>query len=404
MVLALVGCGPQGRPDNLETVDRAASHPAYQAQYRDPPPRKTASDFLVAPRMNAETCRPPLGGAVGKASGVPPVALRNEVLSRGDLIEIHVEGDEPVLGEQAVFSGDYVISREGKVRLPFLGDFSAEGRTPEALSTDIAQALSSGEFYNEPPRTTVILSGLDAARVNVGGAVFEPRPLELGGTGSGPIDERRQQARGASTELRNLTAALRQAGGVRPDADLSAVELRRGGRIYRLDLRPVLDGRAFEDVMLVSGDEVNVPSRLCFQDNLMVPSPISPPGISLFLSNLVQPTQSNASAAIGREARQVPYGTRLTQGVVTTNCVGGVRATNANRAVALFSRNPMTDVSIVVERQIEDMRVRQDRDDYDPYLLPGDAMACYDSGVTTVADAARVLGIVGGAVLLAGAN
>ena len=250
----------------------------------------------------------------------------------------------------------------------------------------------------------MILSGLATARVNVGGAVFEPSPIELGVDGNGPIDERRQQARGASTESRNLTAALRRAGGVRPDADLSAVELRRNGRSYRLDLRPVLEGRAFEDVMLVSGDEVNVPSRLCFQDDLMVPSPISPPGISLFLSNLVQPTQGNAPAAIGREARQVPYGTRLMQGVVSTNCVGGVRATNANRAVALFSRNPLTDVSIVIERQIEDMRVRQDRDDYDPYLLPGDAIACYDSGVTTLADVARVIGIVGGAVLLAGAN
>ena len=132
----------------------------------------------------------------------------------------------------------------------------------------------------------------------------------------------------------------------------------------------------------------------------MVPSPISPPGISLFLSNLSQPTTGNASAGISQDARQVPYGTRLMQGVVSANCVGGARATSADRSVALFTRDPLTHTSTVIERRIEDMRARADRDDYDPYLLPGDAMACYDSTVTNIADVARVLGLVGTGFLL----
>lgn len=401
--VALHGCGPQGRATNLETVDRTSTSFAYQAQYRDPVPRSAAADYLVSERMNAERCRPAAGDGGAKGAQVLPLELRRESLSRGDLVEVHVEGDQAVLGEEAIFSGDYIISREGTIKIPFIGAFRAESRTPEALSAEISRALQAGGYYNEAPRVSVLLSDLASARVSVSGAVFEPSPIDLG-TGDGAVvSERREQARGASTEARNLTVALRRAGGVRPDADLSAVELRRGGRSYRFDLRPVIEGRAFDDVMLLSGDEIVVPSRLCFQDDLMVPSPISPPGISLFLSNLVVPTQSNASAAIGREARQVPYGTRLLQGIVSTNCVGGARATNASRTAALFSRNPITDVSIVIERSIEDMRVRQDRDDYDPFLLPGDAIACYDSGVTNVTDAARVLGIVGGAALLVSA-
>lgn len=401
---ALNGCGPQGQAANLETVDRAAGEAAYQAQYRAPVPRARAADYLVSTRMNAERCRPWAGGDGAKAAGAVPAALRRESLSEGDLVEVHVEGDQAVLGEQAVFSGDYIISREGTIKLPFIGAFRADGRTPEALAAEIATALQSGEFYNEAPRVSVLLSDLGPVRVTVAGAVFEPSPMDLGTPEGTVVDERRLNARGASTDARNLTVALRRAGGVRPDADLSAVELRRDGRSYRFDLRPAIEGRAFEDVMLVSGDEIIVPSRQCFQDELMVPSPISPPGISLFLSNLVQPTQGNAPAAVGREARSVPYGTRLMQGIVGTNCVGGARVTNASRSAALFSRNPLTGVSIVVERDVEDMRVRQDRDDYDPFLLPGDAIACYDSGVTNVADAARILGIVGGAALLAGAN
>ena len=44
---------------------------------------------------------------------------------------------------------------------------------------------------------------------------------------------------------------------------------------------------------------------------------------------------------------------------------------------------------------IEEMRARADRDDYDPYLLPGDAIACYDSSVTNIAEVGKVLGIFG---------
>jgi hypothetical protein len=33
-------------------------------------------------------------------------------------------------------------------------------------------------------------------------------------------------------------------------------------------------------------------------------------------------------------------------------------------------RNPVTGVSVVIERRIEDMMTRADRDEFDPYLLP----------------------------------
>jgi hypothetical protein len=88
------------------------------------------------------------------------------------------------------------------------------------------------------------------------------------------------------------------------------------------------------------------------------------------------------------------------QAVVDANCVGGARATSADRSAALFSRNPVTGVSAVIERKVEVMRSRADRDDYDPYLLPGDAIACYDSGVTNLAEIGRVIGVIGAVSLL----
>jgi hypothetical protein len=209
------------------------------------------------------------------------------------------------------------------------------------------------------------------------------------------VDSRRQSALGASSEGRNLSAALRAAGGVRPDSDISAVEVRRGGALYVLDMRGVFEGQNAIDIMLLTGDAVSVPSRGCFQQDLMRPSPISPPGISLFLSNLTQPAAGNASSAVGRDVREVPYGTRYMQAVIDTNCVGGACATSADRSAVLFSRNPITDVSVVIERDIEDLLRRADRDDYDPFLLPGDSIACYDSAITNIGEVGRVIGIVG---------
>ena len=110
----------------------------------------------------------------------------------------------------------------------------------------------------------------------------------------------------------------------------------------------VFEGQNAVDTMLLTGDSVSGPSRGCFREDLMRPSPISPPGVSLFLSNLTQPAACNAPSAVGREVREVLCGTRYMQAVIDTNCVGGARATSADRSAVLFSRNPITEVSVVI--------------------------------------------------------
>ncbi|MEC7762639.1 MAG: polysaccharide biosynthesis/export family protein [Pseudomonadota bacterium] len=377
--LGLAACSATVEHDNIEPVARGDG---YQAQYRAPDKRGTDT-FLRARDINAEKCLPERGGVVGDSfeggKGIvgSMVVLQGEFLSRGDLVEVLVSGDE-------TFSDRYEVSRDGVIRLPFLDPVRAQGRRIEEVEADIEAALMSAGHFTTRPLVSVRLQDYASASVGVTGAVFEPRPVEIGGIRGGEIDTGRQQTLGASTEARDLANALRAAGGIRPDADLSAVELRRGGRLYTLDLREVINGRDRADIMLLTGDELHVPSRQCFQDHLMVPSPISPPGVSLFLSNLTQPAAGNALSAIGKDVREVPYGTRYMQAVVDTNCVGGARLTNAHRSAALYSRNPLTQVSVVIERDIEDMMRRADRDDYDPFVLPGDAIACYDSGVTNL--------------------
>jgi len=151
----------------------------------------------------------------------------------------------------------------------------------------------------------------------------------------------------------------------------------------------VLDGGPVEDPLLAAGDRVHVPSRGCFQISLARPSRITPPGIRVFMSNLTQPSASNANSAIGQHASQLPYGTRLLQGLVSANCVGGIQATNAQRWAVLISRNPISGESEVIARSIEGLVRRSDRDHFNPVLLPNDAIACYDSNVTNYRDLAR---------------
>lgn len=383
--LALGNCAGFETPGNLEPVATGAG---YQAQYRAPDVTRNAANLLRSAQINASKCRPPRGGVAGKTDGLAAQALRGERLSRNDLVNIRVGDDE-------TFNGDYVVSRDGTLKLPFLSPIRAQGRSTDAIEADIANQLVSLDFFADQPRVSVRVADYASVSIGVSGAVFEPRASEIGGVPGDQVDSRRQEALGAAGEGRNLSVALRSAGGVRPDADISAIEVRRNGTLYTLDMRGVFEGRNASDIMLLTGDEVTVPSRDCFQEELMRPSPISPPGISLFLSNLTQPAGGNAPAGIGRDVREVPYGTRYLQAVISANCVGGARASSGDRSAVLFSRNPVTGISVVVERSIEDLIRRADRDDYDPFLLPGDALACYDSTVTNVGEVGRVLGILG---------
>ena len=380
--LLTLACTSFDVPDNLELVAQGFG---YQAQYREPDVARSQSGLLRSKRMNAQECLP-FGGDAGIGSSILTSNLQGERLSRNDLLDVRIAEDE-------MFNESYIVSRDGMLKLPFLPPIRAQGRSTDQVETDIANALLSEEFYPEAPRISVRTKDFAAVSIGVSGAVFEPHAVEIGGIRGDIVDNTRQVTLGASTDGRNLSAALRAAGGVRPDADMSAVEVRRNGQIHRLDMRGLFEGKNSADVMLLTGDEVRVPSRKCFQDDLMRPSPISPVGINLFLSNLTYPALNNAASAVGLNVRQVPYGSRYMQAIIDANCVGGSRTTSANRSAVLFSRNPLTGVSVVIERKIEDMLRRADRDDFDPYLLPGDAMACYDSTITNIAEIARVIGL-----------
>ncbi|MGV2112167.1 polysaccharide biosynthesis/export family protein [Agrobacterium salinitolerans] len=375
LLLSLAACSPIGPIENPENV---AGGQSYQAQYRSELRSASSSHRYTSTAMNAGRCTPQ---TEPKGSVLPEV----EILSPGDLLTVSISDDETI-------SGKYEISQDGMLKLMHVPPVPAKGRTVDSVEEAVRDALLRNGLYKEVPRVSIRITDFAPARVYVAGAVFEPGSVSVGGVDQTSADRLRQDTPGATMGARRLSRALQSAGGIRPDADLSRVTVIRGKRNIVIDARPGVVGRAYSDIVLLENDQIEVVSRGCFQENLMVPSPVSPVGIKVFMSNLIVPSLSNSNAAVEKDARELRYGTRFLQAIFGMNCVGGTKLTNSDRTAVLFSRNPITGESIVIERRVEDMLRRADRDNFDPYLMPGDALACYDSSVTNISDVAKVLG------------
>jgi protein involved in polysaccharide export with SLBB domain len=306
-------------------------------------------------------------------------------LSPGDRIRVTVADGEAL-------SGIYEVDLNGTVRLPFLSPVAAAGSDTATLARALERALVADELYRVGHARVSIQPVLWAAiEVSVSGAVFEPGRVLVNHRSAEDRAQQSTQASGDYPPERDLTAALRAAGGVRPDADLARVRLIRGADVLQVDLRGLLDGAATPLLVLAAGDRVVVPSSGQFQAELVRPSQITPPGVRVFLSNLTVPAASNSNAAVNRDATRLPYGTRLLTATMAANCVGGTGATNARRYAVLVTRNPVNGRAEVLERSIEQLLREPAREALNPHLMPGDGVACYDSGVTNLRDLARGL-------------
>ncbi len=364
--LALSACATMERPRNAKGSVYAA-----QQGYRGATPATVACHAAVMPEdlQLRNFVRP------------EDWAKAPDLLSAGDRLRLTVSGDKDHL------TGSYVIAADGAIQLLGGLRFHAEGKNAATLESEIERHLiARGLIRGLANGVRLTQTELSGASIAISGAVFEAGTVRIG--------ERQAEVRslnisnivsGDMNAGRTISAALRAAGGVRPDADPQSLYLVRGRHWTRVDMSGALNGRLALDLPVTSGDRVIVPSVGCLQEKLVRPSMITAPGIRVFLSNLSRPASSNASSAIGKDSTSLPYGTRFLQALVSANCVGG-SAMNAGRSAVLISRNPATGQSIVISRSIERLVRDADRDAYDPYLMPGDAVACYDSRAMNLRD------------------
>ena len=382
-VLALLaGCVALQEPRNRAAVTEGQGYQPAQRAFgseRGEGAEAESKFFAMSLRedMDLSRCR-----ANTQYDGLPLLQPNREevAISKGDLLRIVVLDDD-------LLSGDFEIEGEGLLRLPQMPAFTAHGVTTETLEAQVRRALVTHRLYrNEGPPVSIKIIDRAPVLVHVTGAVFEPGMVEINQKFEQERDALRQTASGDLPTNRTLSKSLRAAAGVRPDADIQRIVIRREGIAYRVDMKAAAMERRFFDPYMMADDEIDVPSMGCFQPALAKDGPLTRTGVKVQLSNLTTPALRNSASAIEEDARSLKYGTTLLQVLFKMNCVGGVAATSADRHALLVSKNPMTGESEVIRRSIEDLIRRSDRDEHNPILMPDDSIACYDSDVTNVRD------------------
>ncbi len=314
-----------------------------------------------------------------------PVLAQGLLLSPGDLVEVIIEDGDG-------FNGRYIIDNAGYIKLPLIGVIEAGGATTNILETKVELALVRSEIF-QPDSASVTIHVLNwsSIEVSVSGAVFQPGTVLINKKLRAAPNPEHFKAYGDYSSSRLLSEAIRNASGVRPDAKLDQIILLRKGWQVQIDMTGMLTGDLVTDYPLVAGDRVIVPSTGCFQEHLVRPSLITPKGFRVFMSNLIDSAGDNASAAVGKYATNLPYGTRLLQAAISANCVGGKDWTNAPRRIVLASKNPITGETQVIERSVEQLLIMPSEGNINPYLMPNDAVACYDSDITNFRDIAKTV-------------
>ena len=153
---------------------------------------------------------------------------------------------------------------------------------------------------------------------------------------------------------------------------------------------------------LIQGDEIYIASRGEEDTRLIRPTPITPPGMRVLMSNLTAPALSNAQSAIGNDATRLVYGASLLDAAISANCVGGTHNANASRSILLVTRHHGSTEQIVIRRSINQLLANASDYTVNPYLMPDDGVACYDSRFTNLRDVARGIGELFGPILLGG--
>jgi len=320
-----------------------------------------------------------------KISSILKKNWREMPLSGGDRVRVIVD-------EGKHFSGMFEVSVDGYLHIPFIKPVKASGLTTQQVESKLKQQLEDeGMFRPGFAKVSVNIIRWSEILVSVSGAVFRPGRLLLNKRDEPEKLIEETQKTGHNPIYRYLTWALKGAAGVRPDADLQHITLIRGDKHAVFDVSGIFTGKPVEDVPLQADDRIIVPSLGFEQSTLIRPSPITPSGLQVFLSNLTIPASSNAQSSIGSRARTVPYGSRLLQGLMAANCVGGARATNAYRTAVLVSKDNLTGDLSVIERPIETLIQHANREEYNPYLMPDDGIACYDSTITNVREIAATI-------------
>lgn len=388
LTVLLSGCVLPHHPDEVDICDNVEDDMTQCHFYPSDTPYMRSKTSERAAKNVSQQANSALGTTWLMNAGQAQQALhlpQNIRLSVGDRLTVNI-----LNGEE--FSGNVEVNNDGYIYLPYLQPIHAKGLDVHQLSTAIKRHLVDEDFMlKNSVRLSITPLKWAPVEVTVSGGVFEPGQHQINRKTDTEIIDDDGGHSGDQAAERSIAAALRASGGVRPDANISEIIVIREQHSFKLDLSGVIHGYPVPTMTLMSGDHIHVPQHDYFDDALARPSQITAPGIRVFLSNLTQPASSNSQSAVDTDATRFPYGTRLLNGAIAANCVGGSQSTNASRHLLLITKNPLTAEVDVIERSMDSLIRHSWETGMNPILMPGDGIACYDSRVTNMREIARTV-------------
>lgn len=187
----------------------------------------------------------------GARAGNPPSGPQSYAyrVGVGDVLQIGVwdnperrtlstAGDNIAIVQSGVPPVGIVVAADGKFFYPFVGEVQASGRTVTEIRRDLSQRLRQ---FIADPQVEVSVEAFNARRATVTGAVEEAGSLPITNLPVRLID------------VINRAVVLEQ-------ANLSAVELRRGGKTHVVNVRAFLDkADTRQNPLILPDDLVYVP-------------------------------------------------------------------------------------------------------------------------------------------------
>jgi len=163
------------------------------------------------------------------------------VIRPGQAIEVRIQGVPNE--EMARVNNTYPVSEAGTIRMPFIGNVRAAGRSPNALAGAIESAYRGAKIYTNPTVQVLASSDDELAQniLTVGGQVKSPGPVKW--------------VRGMT-----LYQALQTAGGETPFGTIRRIRLIRDGRLRELDLKKT-ETKGF---LVKPNDTIEVPQKNIF--------------------------------------------------------------------------------------------------------------------------------------------
>jgi len=220
-------------------------------------------------------------------------------LKQGDRVRITVVGFQELSGEQMVLS-------DGTVELPMAGRVVVGNLTPTQAVARITEALLP---YVRRPQVGLSVLSVSPIRISVSGEVLRPGPRLL----TPPSPTSFSDNNSYPSNLRDSTAiklsdALVQAGGIKPNADIRNITIRRVSLVaqngpafinkssltkneIKVDLwKAVQNGDMTADLPILDGDEIIVPTAqtTSADQQLLLTSTVAPTKIMVQVGGQVQ--------------------------------------------------------------------------------------------------------------------